>query len=300
MRIFVTGASGFIGSAIVPELIKSGHEVLGLARSKAGAETVARLGAKVHGGDLQDLQSLRNGAAESDAVIHTAFIHGVTSFEQLRESCEIDRRVIRALGSVLEGSDRPLIVTSGTGAAAALPGHLGTEEDPSVSAAVFPRGATEEATTEVAAQGVRTMVVRLPPSTHGREQQGLVTGLIQIARQKGVSAYVGEGQNRWAAGHRLDAASVYVLALEKGSAGARYHAVGEEGVSLREIADAIGRCLNVETVSIPQEEAYAHFGWVGALVGRDIPSSSALTRERLGWRPTQIGLIEDLVGLFTA
>jgi len=290
MRIFLTGATGFLGSAIVPELINAGHEVLGLARSDAGAAALMAAGVTVHRGDVQDLESLRRGAAMSDGVIHTAFIH---DFSKFNEICEIDRRAIEALGSALERSEHPLIVTSGTGMAAA-PGRVGTEDDEPVPSSIgVPRSASEEAAASVAAHGVRSIVVRLP-QVHDRVKHGLVSYLIAVAREKRVSAYVGAGENRWPAVHRLDAARLYRLALDKGSAGARYHAVAEEGVPAREIAEAIGRGLNVPVISISAEEASAHFGWLGMFIGRDMPASSALTRQRLGWRPTQTGMIDDL------
>jgi nucleoside-diphosphate-sugar epimerase len=287
MRVFVTGATGFIGSAIVQELINAGHQVLGLARSDAGAKSLIDAGAEVHRGDLQDLESLRHGAAMADGVIHTAFIHDFSKFEA---NCEIDRKAIEALGSALAGSDRPLVVTSGT--ALAAPGRLATEEDR--PAATIPRIASEQATDSLGSQGVRASVVRLP-QVHDTVKQGLVTYLIAIAREKGVSAYVGDGLNRWPAVHRLDASHLYRLVLEQGSSGARYHAIAEQGVSLRKIADAIGRGLKVPVVAQSPEEAAGHFGWLGLFVGLDCPASSAQTPERLGWRPTmQPELISDL------
>ncbi len=292
MRVLLTGATGFIGTAIVAELINAGHQVLGLARSDAGAKSLIDAGAEVHRGDIEDLESLRSGAAMSDGVIHTAFNH---DFSKYAANCEADRRAVEALGSVLVGSDRPLIVTSGT-AMASRPGHLATEEDaPTPSSAGIPRSASEEAAEAVAARGVRASVMRLPQVHDRRQAWAWSPILIAAAREKGVSAYVGDGRNRWPAVHLLDTARLYRLALEKGSAGARYHAVAEEGVPLREIADAIGRGLKVPVVAKSPEEAAGHFGWLGFFVGGDAPASSALTQERLGWRPTaQPGLIADL------
>jgi nucleoside-diphosphate-sugar epimerase len=287
MRVFLTGATGFIGSALIPELIGAGHQVLGLARSDAGAKALTAAGAEVHRGDLEDLESLRSGAAASEGVIHCGFIH---DFSRFQEVCEVDRRAIEVLGATLEGSDRPLIVTSGT-AIAFTPGRPTTEDDAANSP--MPRVASEEAVEALAKRGVRTSVMRLP-QVHNPFKQGLVTYLIALAREKGVSAYVGDGQNRWPAGPLLDVARLYRLALEKAATGARYHAVAEEGVPLREIAEAIGRGLKVPVVSKTPEEAGAHFGWLAMFAGHDIPASSALTQERLGWRPTGPGLIADL------
>jgi len=289
MRVFVTGATGFIGSSIVRELIDAGHQVIGLARSDAGAKSLTAAGAQVHRADLEDLESLRSGAAASDAVIHTAFIH---NFSKFQENCEIDRRAIEALGSALAGSDRLLIVTSGTGIVSQGP-RLATEDNPPVSSKAIPRVASEEAATSVAARGVRVAIVRLP-QVHDTEKQGLVSYAIRLAREKGVSAYIGDGLNRWPAVHRLDTAHLYRLALEKADADARYHAVAEEGVPLRDIAETVGRGLNVPVVSITPEEAAGHFGWLAAFAGRDVPASSAQTREQLGWNPTGPDLISDL------
>ena len=287
MRVFVTGASGFIGSAVVDELIAAGHKVLGLARSDAAATSLIAAGADVHRGSLEDLDSLRSGAAAADAVIHTAFIH---DFSKFQANCETDRRAIEAIGSALAGSDRPFIVTSGTGIAR-TPGRPTTEEDAPDSE--IPRIASEQAAASVQALGVRVSVMRLP-QVHDPVKQGLITYLIDVAREKGASAYVGDGQNRWPAVHRLDAAHLYRLVLEKGSAGARYHAVDEEGVPLRDIAEVIGKHLNVPVVSKSHEEAADHFGWLAHFAAFDIPASSQWTQEQLGWRPRGPGLISDL------
>jgi len=288
MKIFVTGATGFIGSAIVRELIDSGHQVLGLSRSDTGAKSLMAAGAQVHRGDLKDLESLRDGAAISDGVIHTGFIHDFSNFA---ENCEIDKRAIEALGSALEGSKRPLLVTSGL--ATVAEGRMPTEEDASrPPSPAYPRAS--EATAEtLLKRGVRVSVVRLP-QVHNTIKQGLVTYAIGVAREKGVSAYVGDGLNRWAAVHVLDTARLYRLALEKQEAGARYHAVAEEGVPVRDIAKAIGRGLKVPVVPKSPEEAAAHFGGIGMFVGRDLTGSSVQTQRRLGWRPTGPGLIADL------
>jgi nucleoside-diphosphate-sugar epimerase len=290
MRVFVTGATGFIGSTVVQELLQAGHRVLGLARSEAGAKSLVAAGAEPHRGDVEDLESLRSGAAAADAVIHTAFIH---DFSKFQENCEIDRRAIEALGDALVGSDKLLIVTSGTGMSSAGPGVPATEDAPPVSSKVVARAATEEAAAAVEARGVRVAIVRLP-QVHDTEKQGLVTYSIRVAREKGVSAYVGGGHNRWPAAHRVDTAHLYRLALEKGVGGVRYHAVAEEGVPAKEIAEAIGRGLKVPVVSITPEEAAAHFGWLGVFVKWDIPASSAQTRARLGWSPMGPSLITDL------
>jgi nucleoside-diphosphate-sugar epimerase len=290
MRVFVTGANGFIGSAIVEDLIRSGHQELGLTRSDAGAQWLIAAGAEVHRGDLENRESLRSGAAACDAVIHTAFNH---DFSKYAANCEDDRQVIEALGDALASSGKLLTVTSGTGMANSTPGRLATEHDPPASSKVIPRAASEEAAVSVAARGVRVAVVRLP-QVHDTVKQGLVTYAIQAAREKGVSAYVGDGLNRWPAAHRLDTARLYRLAIEKADAGDTFHAVAEEGVPIREIAEAIGRGLHVPVVSLTPEESSQHFGWLAAFAGWDIPASSAQTREKLGWNPTGPGLIADL------
>ena len=289
MRVFVTGATGFIGSAIVGELIGAGHKVLGLARSDAAAASLAAAGADVHRGSLDDLESLRSGASAADGVIHTAFIHDFSKFKAV---CETDRQAIEALGSTLAGSDRPLIITSG--AALVTPGRLATEEDvPASSSTEFPRIASEEAALSVAARGVRVSVVRRAV-VHGDGDPHFLPTLIRIAREKGVSAYVGDGLNRWPAVHRLDAAHLYRLALEKGAAEARYHGVAEEGLAVRDIADVIGRRLNIPIVAKSPEEVASHFGLLAMFVGMDGRASSKLTQEWLGWQPKQLGLIADL------
>ncbi|MCM0084335.1 SDR family oxidoreductase [Geomonas sp. Red32] len=288
MRVFVTGATGFIGIAVVRELVSAGHEVLGLARSDAGAHSLADAGADAHRGSLEDLDSLRSGASASDAVIHLAFVH---DFSRFQENCEIDRRAIEALGSVLAGSARPLIVTAGT-AGLAGPGQVATENDTVPPDFPFPR-VSEQAALALLPKGVSSAVVRLP-QVHDTVRQGLVSYAVAIAKEKVVSAYVGEGGNRWSAAHVLDVARLYRLALEKHQPGARYHAVAEEGVRMREVAEAIGRGLQVPVVSLSGDEAQAHFGWLTMFASHDLMASSLLTRERLGWSPVGPGLIEDL------
>ena len=295
MRIFLTGATGFIGSAIVSELTNAGHQVLGLARSDEGARALVAAGADVHRGNLEALKTLRSGAAESDGVIHCAFDHsafGGNNLSKFVEVCEQDRRAIEALGDALRGSDRPLVITSGTGMGNAAPGQPATEDhfDPDHP---NPRRLSEVAAAAVSERGMNVSVVRLP-QVHDTVKQGLITYAVQVAREKAASAYIGEGLNRWPAAHVLDVARLYRLALEKREAGSRYNAVAEEGVSMREIAEVIGRGLKVPVVSLSQQEAQAHFGWLAMFVSYDMPASSAQTRRRLGWRPTGPGLIADL------
>ena len=295
MRVFLTGATGFIGSAIIPELISAGHQVLGLTRSDVGAQSLIAAGAEVHRGSLEEPESLRSGAAQSDGVIHCAFDHsafGASDFSKFTQVCEQDRRAIEALSDALRGSDRPLVITSGTGMGSAVPGQPATEDhfDPDHP---NPRRLSEVAGAAVLERGVNVSVVRLP-QVHNTVKQGLITYAVQVAREKGASAYIGEGLNRWPAAHVLDVANLYRLALEKHEAGSRYNAVAEEGIPMRKIAEVIGKGLKVPVVSLSQEEAQAHFGWLSMFAGVDMPASSAQTRQRLGWHPTGPGLIADL------
>jgi nucleoside-diphosphate-sugar epimerase len=288
MRVFLTGATGFIGSRIVPELIGAGHQVLGLTRSDAGAEALAAAGAEVYRGNLEDPDGLRRGADTVDAVIHTAFDHDFSSAEKFLSSTEKDRRVIAALGE----ARRPLIITSGVGLGSRGPGELASEDHYDVNHP-NPRKASEEAGQAMAEKGVDIRVVRLP-QVHDTVKQGLISPLIELARSKGLSGYVGEGQNRYSAAHVLDVARLYRLVLERGEAGRRYNAVAEEGVPLRLIAETVARGLGIPARSLTPEEASEHFGWMAMFAGMDLPASSALTRERLGWTPTGPGLIRDL------
>ncbi len=290
MRVFVTGATGFIGSAIIPELIEAGHQVFGLARSDAAESKVTSAGAEVHRGALDDLDSLRSGAAASDGVIHLAYIH---DFSQYEAAVRTDRRAIETLGEALKGSDRPFVIASGIIGIAT--GRVGTERDaPDLSSPVGPRAASAQMTLSLAAHSVRSSVVRLAPTVHGEGDPGFVAALIGIARAKGVSGYIGDGSNRWPAVHRLDAAHLFRLALEKAPAGSVLHGVADEGVPVRAIAEVIGRHLDLPVVSISPKDAGAHFGWLAAFLAADVPASSALTRELLGWHPVQPGLLADL------
>jgi nucleoside-diphosphate-sugar epimerase len=289
MRVFVTGATGFVGTAIVQELIGAGHQVLGIARSDASANALLAAGAEVHRGDLQDLDSLRSGAKAADGVIHAGFIH---DFARFKEVCEIDKIAIDAIGEALAGSGRPFIITSGT--ALVSPGKLATEDIipvPGVSA--HPRR-SEEAADAVAKLGVCTTVVRLSPSVHGDGDYGFVPMLINTAKEEGVSAYIGDGLNRWTAVHRLDAAQLYRLALENATTGTRFHGVAEEGITFKSIAEVIGQQLNIPVVSMSAEEAAGHFGWFAGFAGLDCPASGKITRESLHWHPKQIELLADM------
>ncbi|TDN39376.1 SDR family oxidoreductase [Hymenobacter sp. UV11] len=285
MRVFVTGASGFVGSAVVQELLSAGHQVLGLARSEESAQALRAAGAEAHRGSLDDLDSLRRGAAAADGVIHLAFVHDFAAYETAGQT---DRLAIEALGETLAGSDRPLLVTGGL--AGFNLGRPATEEDKPIA---LPR-MSEPVALALATKGVRASVVRLASSVHDRDDHGFVPTLISIARQTGVAAYVGDGHNRWPAVHRLDAARLYRLALEQGVGGAIYHGAADEGIAMRDIAAIIGRHLNLPVASKTPEEAADHFGWMARFVGLDMPATSVLTQQRLGWHPTQPGLLADL------
>jgi nucleoside-diphosphate-sugar epimerase len=288
MRVFVTGAAGFIGSETTKELIANGHQVVGLARSEENVGTLEKLGAEVHRGSLQDLESLKRGARDSDGVIHLAFIH---DFSKFAENGAIDKTAIEAMGDVLTGTNKPFIVTSGTGLIG--PGVVITEDMRRDSSPHVPR-VSEQAGLAYASRDTRAMAIRLP-QVHGADgKAGLITYLLELARQKGTAAYVGEGTERWAAAHRSDVARLYRLALEKGTVDGIYHAVGEEGVPMRQVIEVIGRALNVPVVSIKKEEAADYYGPLAMFAGLDMPASSALTQQRLGWKPTGIGLIADI------
>jgi nucleoside-diphosphate-sugar epimerase len=294
MKVFVTGATGFIGSAIVQELINADHQVIGLSRSDAGARSLAAAGAEVHRGSLEAPESLRSGAAKADGVIHCAFDHspfsgGISNFFEV---CDQDKRAIEALGATLAGSERPLLITSGTALGNGVPGQPATEDrfdanNPN------PRKASEVAAASLAESGANVSVVRLP-QVHDTVKQGLITYMVRVAREKGVSAYIGEGQNRWPAAHVADVAHLYRLALEKRAPGSRYNAVAEEGVPVREIAAVIGKGLKLPVVSLSPEKAQEHFGWLGMFAPLDLPASSAQTRKQLNWNPTGPSLITDL------
>jgi nucleoside-diphosphate-sugar epimerase len=288
MRIFVTGAAGYVGSAVVQELKGAGHGVLGLARNDANAQALTAAGAEVHRGDLTDPASLVAGAQACDGVVNCAFIH---DFSKMAESSEIERVAVAAMLDALAGSNKPFVLTSGV--AMISPGRLATEDDMAPS---MTRGVTAEMVREAATRGVRTCVIRLPPTTHGAGDRGFTPTLMDVARAKGVAGYVGDGANRWAGGRRADAAVLYRLALEKGEAGANYHAVGDEGVPTRDIAAAIGKAVGVPVKSIAPEDAGEHFGWIGMFFGMDMAASSQLTQQRLGWRPTPPGLLDDITG----
>jgi nucleoside-diphosphate-sugar epimerase len=289
MRIFLTGATGFIGSKVIPELIEAGHQVLGLTRSDAGAKQLTAAGAEVHRGDLEDPTSLRRGAEKADAVIHCAFDH---DFSRFVENCQKDKRNIEAIGEALAGSKRPLIVTSGTGMGSRGPGELASEDVFDATHA-NPRKISEETGLAVAARGVNVSYVRLP-QVHDTKKQGLISPLIEISRAKGRIAYVGEGKNRWPAAHVSDVARLYRLAIERAEPGARYHAVAEEGVTAKDISEALGRSLKLPVVSLTGDEVAAHFGWMAMFAGLDMPASNAITRKKLGWAPVGPGLIADL------
>jgi nucleoside-diphosphate-sugar epimerase len=291
MRVFITGGSGFIGSAVVQQLIGAGHDVVGLARADSSAQSLAVAGAEVHRGDLDDLDSLRAGAEASDGVIHLAYIHDFSKFE---DNARVDQRAIEAIGEVLAGSDRPFVIASGV--LMVVPnGQTATETDPGEASGVAGgRRRNEHLLLSLADRRVRSASLRLPPTVHGEGDHGFMSMIIATAREKGVSAYVGDGSNRWPAVHRLDAASLFRLALEQAPAGTILHGVAEEGVAVRDIAEVIGRQLDVPVVSVAAEQASEHFGFLGAFIGADSPASSALTRARLGWEPAQQGLIADL------
>lgn len=293
MRVFVTGATGFIGQAVVKELLNAGHQVLGLARSDRGADSLIAAGAEVQRGSLEDLDSLKQGASASDGVIHLAFIH---DFSDYVGNCAKDRIAIEAIGAALTGTNRPFIITGGT---LLIPhGQLGTEDTPpDLDRPSAIRGVAEQVALSFVSKGVRVSIIRLPPTNHGEGDHGFIAELARIAKSTGVSAYLGDGLNRWAATHRLDTAKLYLLALEKAAAGSVFHAVAEEGIPIKEIAETIGKQLNLPTGSKTAE----HFGWLAIAVGADNPISSAKTREQLGWTPVHASLISDIeAGFYTS
>ncbi|MBN9482137.1 MAG: 3-beta hydroxysteroid dehydrogenase [Bacteroidetes bacterium 43-93] len=295
MRVFITGATGFVGTAIVQELLNAGHQVLGLARSEASAQKLTDAGAEVHRGDLEDIDSLRSGAAKADGVIHAGFIHDFTRFPEV---CRVDKTAIETIGSVLAGSERPFIVTSGT--ALVSPGQLATEDIIQAFNPSWPR-VSEQTADAIAAQGVRAASVRLSPSVHGDgDRHGFIPILVNIAKEKGAACYIGEGLNRWNAVHRLDAARLFRLALENAAPAARYHAAAEEAITVKSIAEAIGQQLGLPVISIAPEAAARHFGWFAQMAAIDCPASSEWTQKHLSWHPVHQTLMEDIqTGIYT-
>jgi nucleoside-diphosphate-sugar epimerase len=296
MRVFVTGASGWIGSAVVPELIDAGHEVTGLARSDASAAALTAAGAQVRRGTIDDLDTLRGAAADSDGVIHLAFKHDIAFSGDFQGAADADRLAVETFGDALAGSDRPLVIASGV--LGFTPGRVATEEDgheaTPLTGGPAARQRTAQLTISLASRGVRSSVLRLPPTVHGEGDNGFLAAIVGVARDKGVSGYIGDGSNRWPAVHRLDAARLFRLALEQAPAGSTLHAIADEGVPIRDVAEVIGQQLDVPVVSVAPERAAAHFTWLADFLALDSPASSALTRALLGWQPTQPGLVDDL------